>query len=579
MKVVDIISFLNLVSAIIAISLAFIIFRSRRKGYHITLAALFLSGAWWNLSMFFESFSTHVSGHIFWNVVAYPGILCAPVLLFLFLYEYTHFNKSIPRWLVFLLFVIPLVSSIIVALPGWRQLVWKEITLNQTPFGDIAHFEHGWWYYIEAYYSYALIVIAIFFLIRGLSLFSKKYSTQVVIILGSSIIPLIINVIYSLNSDYFYGLDLTPIAFMITSFLFYIAISTHKLLRITPIAWNVVFENIQEGVIVLVEDTIVGMNSSAMKIFNSIGYKNLEGASASESFKNWHTFNDFLSNSKTNEMDYLPVGDCFFKITKDDIKNSHQTKTGEVLIFHDITDIVKKEREIKKINKQLHEANETKDLLFKIISHDLKGSVGNINSLLEYFWTENTTPNKKEMDALYSTSSNLSYLTENLLFWANSQQNKILLFPANHFIWNTVSVVIESLRYQALSKGITIINNCQKNIEAYYDEPSIEIVIRNLISNSIKFSHTNGEIKIYLTQSPGKVSIHVADKGVGLSEETCEKIQNNIAVKSMPGTGNEKGTGIGFPLCRRLVKANNGDLLIESKLNLGTTVSIILPAV
>ncbi len=114
LQVVDIISFLYLISGIVALFLSVFVFRSRQKGYQLTLAFLFLSGAWWSLSMFFENFSAGIQGHIFWNVVSYPAIMSAPVLLFLFLYEYTHHNKTVYWWLKTILFVVPLVSSFFV---------------------------------------------------------------------------------------------------------------------------------------------------------------------------------------------------------------------------------------------------------------------------------------------------------------------------------------------------------------------------------------------------------------------------------------------------------------------------------
>jgi signal transduction histidine kinase len=568
---------LNLASGILAFLIAIYVFRKRNLGIRPYLSPLFFSAAWWNIALFFESLSTHLSGHIFWTAVSYPGNMFAPVFLFLFLYHYTHFNKTILKPVIASLMIIPVLSCIFVWIPDLRVMVWPEVTLNSTPWGLIARLEHGWWYYVEAYSSYALIILGIFYMIRGLSLFPNKYDLQVWLLLIASLIPLILNFIYTLNNELFYGIDLTPVAFTLSSSLFYYIISKHQLLNITPIAWNTIMDNIDDGVIVLVNDKIVGINPSAKKILINSGNDLKEGTVFPEGISVFNQLAGFYQN-KSADREEIMIGERYFEVSKNHIKDKSGSVASLIIIFHDITEIKKIEAEIRSINQQLSDLNITKDMLFKVVSHDLRGPVGSMVSYLRMVIERDDPIDKNSLEILYKTAANASFLIENLLYWAISQGKEISLHPAVNLISNTMARALEPIHYLAFQKEITVVNDCEKNAEAYYDAHSMEIVFRNILSNSIKYSYSGKKIEITCSVDNQHLTINFTDYGIGIAENTLKNILKSVVVKSERGTTNEIGTGIGLSLCFKMVKANNGIFNISSEPGKGTTVSITIPA-
>jgi signal transduction histidine kinase len=569
--------FLNLLSGIIALVLALYILQKKKKGYLRTLSFLFFSAAWWNIVISFEIFSKSIESHLFWSAWAYPGTMCAPVFLFLFLYRYTHFNRTFSKPIIALFFVVPLLSNVFVFYPPWRPFVWSEVTVSQTPWGQIAQYGHGWWYFVEAFYSYVLIAMGIFYLIRGFSLFPQQYSVPMRLMLISSLLPFLLNFIYSLNSSRFYGLDMTPPTFVVSTILFYFTISKHKLLSITPVAWNTVFETVNDGAVVLIEDKIVAINPAARAIMQSVGVVAKEGVRVSQIGKEGNSFVRFYNDQEKVKSEML-IGDRYFEVSKNVISNKVDERSSQTIIFHDITEIKQKETEIQAINQKLQEANATKDMLLKVVSHDLRGPIGTIASYLELYIEDDEPVEKKNLEVLYQTTANASMLMENLLYWAIGQGNKLSVAPAMNSLFDTILRAIEILHYQAANKGVAVNNHCAPDAMAYYDAPTVEMVVRNLISNAIKFSNSQGNIDVEVESSPSVVSVHIKDEGVGISGETIEKILSQATVKSQRGTSDEKGTGIGLPMCQRMIAANKGTFDICSEAGKGTTVSFTLPA-
>jgi len=474
--------------------------------------------------------------------------------------------------------VIPFITNIIVWLPGGRDLIWSSISIQNSPIGIITHFEHGWWYYIQAYFSFSIASVGVFYLVRGLSLFPQQYNKSIKLLLLSSLLPLLINIGYTFNSDGYYGLDLTSISISISSILFYFAISKRQLLNSIPMAWNNVVENINEGIIIISNDgKVIGNNPAFQNILHSVCPQEAEGKSIEELFYNCPTMSDFIADNTRNRVFLSVKGHCY-EVTKNTIHDNAGIESGLILIFYNMTEIKSKESEIEAMNSKLKEANETKDLIFRVISHDLRGPVGNITSLLGLFAEQKRPLEGYNLETLYKTSLNASFLIENLLYWANSQRNQLKIDPVCNIVSATISNAIETLNPQASSKNVIIRNNCNENIKALFDAPTFEIVIRNLISNAIKFTKPEGSVEINVKPHNDSVLIEIIDDGIGMSDDLVENIRNNIMVPSSYGTMQEKGTGIGLPMCQNLVKSNNGTLTISSVLNVGTKITIALPA-
>lgn len=232
-------------------------------------------------------------------------------------------------------------------------------------------------------------------------------------------------------------------------------------------------------------------------------------------------------------------------------------------------------------NNELQELNATKDKFFSIISHDLKGPLNSLSSfsglLINYF----DSLSKEEIQTLAKdldkSLKNLFALLENLLEWSRSQTGAIEFKPEAFNLSELVQENIDLLNTQAHTKEITLHYTNPQPVTVTAHKNSVTTVIRNLISNAIKFTPKGGTITLSATQSNEEALISIADTGVGMSKEVIDKIFRIDAKHSTKGTANEKGTGLGLVLCKDFVEKNKGSIGVQSEEGKGSTFYFTLP--
>lgn len=253
------------------------------------------------------------------------------------------------------------------------------------------------------------------------------------------------------------------------------------------------------------------------------------------------------------------------------------------LVYRDKTrkDLKERNRIIQAKNKELEESVEFRQKLLSVISHDLKGSVGSISSMLEHMTQNPKMFHKEEIreqihSELFLMSKNTFYLLDNLLQWAKSNTNSEP--DKQHFELDRVLNENNRLfQFFAQEKSINLKVHCDTKQTLNADVNQITMVIRNLIANAIKFTPEKGQITVTAENTEQMFLIKVRDNGVGISEENLEKILDSKKYFTTYGTGNEKGTGLGLMLCFDFIKRHHGELLIESKEGEGSTFIICLP--
>ncbi len=247
----------------------------------------------------------------------------------------------------------------------------------------------------------------------------------------------------------------------------------------------------------------------------------------------------------------------------------------------------KKEIELQKeiIEKQaehLEQSNKTKDKFFSIIAHDLRNPFQALMGYTDYLYDDFDNVEKAELKEsigiIKDSSNTLLNLTENLLEWANLQTGKVKPEPAEFELIELIDQSIKVLSQSASQKNISISKNLDEKIRLYADRNMIDTVLRNLISNAIKFTPEGGEVNIKTIQNDQCCTILVSDTGIGIDPEMLKGVLNLDSKSTRSGTNNEAGTGLGLVLCKEMVEMNNGSLDIESKEGEGTTVKIILPS-
>lgn len=237
--------------------------------------------------------------------------------------------------------------------------------------------------------------------------------------------------------------------------------------------------------------------------------------------------------------------------------------------------------QIELLNNELLKSNDQKDKFFSIIAHDLKSPFNSILGFSEILCEQVAEKNYQGIveysDIIQQSSKRAMDLLMNLVEWSQSQIGRMVFNPEYFVIGELIDEVILLLSDAAKLKSIIIRKALLPNTIVYADKNMISTVLRNLISNAIKFTHLNGEIIIPIVKKEGEIIVSVDDNGVGMTQDKIDRIFQIDENYSTPGTQNEKGTGLGVIICKKFVEKHGGKIWVDSKVGIGSTFYFSLP--
>lgn len=236
---------------------------------------------------------------------------------------------------------------------------------------------------------------------------------------------------------------------------------------------------------------------------------------------------------------------------------------------------------ILKQKEELGQLNNVKDRFFSIISHDLRNNLTTMKLYFDLVSNPDYEPSEDMEDMTKQISSSVENtidLLENLLVWAQAQIKGIDINPQKLTLQHLIKGNIDLLAGNAHTKNIELSSDISADLCAFADEDMINLVIRNLISNAIKFTPKGGSIRVTAHKNmDDAIQINITDTGVGISKANLEKLFVKNSNPTTLGTANEKGTGLGLLLCKEFIEKNNGSISVSSQPEKGSTFTIILP--
>jgi len=227
---------------------------------------------------------------------------------------------------------------------------------------------------------------------------------------------------------------------------------------------------------------------------------------------------------------------------------------------------------------ELQELNLLKTRLFSVIAHDLKSPMYAMRNLFKNMHQQNL-PAEKIREVVPEVLMDLNYtigLMENLLQWCKTQMHSNQVKKEDLDLTQMIHSAVALMRLQAEAKQIDIVQTSLEPVLAFADKEMINLVIRNLVSNAVKFTPQQGNIEIGINEMEDFVEVYIQDSGAGISKEALRKINENNFY-STKGTASESGTGLGLMLCKEFLSRNNGQLHIESEVGRGSIFSFTLP--
>ncbi len=264
------------------------------------------------------------------------------------------------------------------------------------------------------------------------------------------------------------------------------------------------------------------------------------------------------------------------------LRNELGQVIGTFGISKDITQIKNAEIQLRKAEKILQETNDAKDKFFSILAHDLKNPFNSLLGLSELLVEDfDDTSEELKLDMLKKiqrTSESAYALLENLLDWARMQTGSISLNIQIIDLFPVIQDVLEINHLHAYNKQIKIFNEVQEDIKIRADENMLLTIIRNLVSNAIKFTNHGGKVWIRSIRDKARVRITVEDNGIGMDDKTRGRLFKISEKVKTYGTDDESGTGLGLIIIKEFIEKNNGTITVESESGKGSRFIIVLPA-
>ena len=460
-------------------------------------------------------------------------------------------------------------------------IYYKYVSLDPTGPFPLLNIKTGPWYIIHTIYFYVLLGWGIYLLVNKYRKADLVFKKQNLIILIAAFIPWIANIMYLFGYRPLGHIDSTPFAFVITVLLLSIGLVRFRLMDIIPIAREKVLEAMNEGLIVTDrKDRIIDLNSE-IKTLLLIEDKKIIGRDLEFIFPAQAALYDLIKrrNGGSLQLELEKDGsELYIEVSLTPLFEDQQVYSGLIILIRDITERVTIENKLRLQSEQLLAMNKLKDRLFSIIAHDLRGPLINLNEIINML-DEGMLTDEEFRSFVPQLSRNIGYTTgllENLLFWSKSQLQGEVVKPVHFNVKEITNNILELFENIISEKEISIDNNIDPERIVYADKDMIQLVIRNLVSNALKFSKRGGSITLSSGKEGNNSIICFKDRGVGISESDQKKIFE-LETFTTRGTDNEQGTGLGLLLCRDFIEKNGGKIWVESELGKGSKFCVQIP--
>lgn len=508
-----------MLNTFIILILAIYCYNKRSSSLHTYFILLMVSVFFWCFGSAMEFFSVEMEAKIFWIKISYIGVTTAAPLWLVFVLKYVKYNKYLKKSYLGLLFLIPLTVLTMGLTNEWHWLLWPSITPTSNVPGSFLIYEHGPVFWTNIVYSFMLVLTGIFILIKMLVNYSRKYRTQIYIVLLSGLIPLIFSFLYTTNIIKIPGLDVTPFAFSISAILLVIGIFRFHFLDILPLAYNILFRNMINGFMVFDrEDKLIEINSAAGLI--GIDYSDI-GKTAEDVLDRFpelkHVYEALQPESE------IYVGDPVNRWIQVQITPIYDNNLfqGKLIIIQDIN-------KRKKLEKELKKSLEGKDLMMKEIHHRVKNNLMIIQSLLklqsEYIKDENALNIFRESQ---DRAKSMAFIHQRL--YQSGDLKKI------NFGDYTRDITFNLIKSYTVNSNQIKINIDVDNVFLDVDTAiPLGLILNELVSNSLKHGFPEGReghLTVEFHLKDHEYRLIVSDDGTGIPEGLDYENADSLGLK------------------------------------------------
>jgi len=489
------------------------------------LTLLMIVAGIWTFCVMFETAATTIQGKAFWSGIEYIGAVSTPVLYLIFVLRFTNKEKFITPKYILLLFIIPVITLLLAITNEKHHLIWAGFS-SISEKTNIMEYYHGIGFWIgHMAYNYFLFLLASIYLFSFIFNQVKIFQMQGLLVFVAGLCPWIASVFYLTGINVVPGLNITPASIILTGSLFAFAIYYTHILDLVPVARKVLVDTLPNGILVLDnKNRIQDINEVALS-FLGIRNKNIIGFPAESSGASSELLKAVLDSESIDQITiHSDIELKIFSILKYAIEN---TQGSRLVVIHNITDLKLAEAEVKHKNDELQKLNTEKDKLFTIIAHDLRNPFNSIlgfsDLIVESVKEKKYEDVEKYAEIIQLSSKKAMDLLINLMEWSQSQTGRMEFHPEYFELVELIKDTELLLSGALKQKSISIFEHFSSNTPVFADKKIISTVLRNLISNAIKYTHPGGEIIISTQETQEDITISVSDNGVGIPKASIDR--------------------------------------------------------
>ncbi len=571
-------------SALLAMLLAAASWDRRRLPGAMPFTLLMIAVFLWCLFYALEGLAAAFADKVFWAMCQYIGIVAEGVLWFTFAYKYTRRTFHWPAR-YYWLWLLPVIGLALVFTNPYHGLAWTSITPAPGDSGLLVY-EHGPVVLGIVIYDYALAVAGVVLLLKMAARRQGLTRGQAAALAAGTLLPVAVNIVYLLKVIPVPGLDVTPLAFLMTGVIYVIVIFRFRLFDVVPVARDRLVETLQDAVVVLDErGWLMYLNPAA---------RALVGASDSDTGRPWNTVASrwpglaalpVVGDGDFTETVFSADGARIMDVRSTVIRNRGRV-SGRVLVLHDVTQPLR-------IQEQLQQTLDSE----KKLREDLQGEIRNRSEYTRALIHELRTPLTamvastellgdlvKEgpagalVENVGRASANLNQRIGELVEMARGEIGLIKLNPAPFDLAVLLKQIIDEMTPLAARQNITLIFDLPARLPLAWGEgPRVRQVVVNLLSNAFKFTAVGGVVRVSLQAAGEKMlRVNVQDSGRGMNEEELKFLFDPYHRKQRD---KERlgGLGIGLALSKMFVELHGGTIVAESIEGKGTTIRFTVP--
>ena len=554
-----------------AVLLAFFLWRKRRSQGALYLMIFEIMAAIWAISDGMEAAAVTIPLKIFWSQIAYIGITNSAVMFLMFSLSYTRNYSFSTKKILYFLLLIPAITIGLAFTAGYHKLLWTNLVI--LPDTGQAVYYYGPWFWVNVTYQYSLIVSGIIILIAGAFRVYTIHRIQTWLLLLSVLLPFAASILYIFKLMPVKGIDLTPIAFIISGIIIGFSIYRLDFFNIIPIAHRQTIDNLDDGIAVLdIKDRVMNVNPAFTRV-TGISASDITGKELASvlSFFSLKPSDFTEQNEFKAEAGVDKGGDQkYYELKIQPVSDSNGRQVGRLIIMRDntlnkmILDAVTESNQSRK--RELVEKEKLimdLDAYARMVAHDLKNPLGAITSftyLIQDALKVNKITDAAEMiDMLQGESNKMNRIIDDLLLLSRIRQEDIKMVPVD-----IKAIIDEALKRQhnLITRKNAAIDMPEEWPFVYGHTQWVEQVWINLINNALKYGGNPPEIKIgYTRESASAVKFWIRDNGKGLPPALLAKLFHDF---ERLGNRDADGTGLGLSIVKRLINKMGGAISVES---------------